>query len=151
MKSDETEKRERLLEGVRRWIDHSGAKLTGRQVEFLEEATWQARRKAEGHHPRTMTNGQRKAKHDLLVRLRQNLADLTIAEMSLGWGEGAWWKKSDLKKVLDKEALLTVVRIVVRHFGREYADPILAALEDAYRIGDEKIVVIRGIPSPFGL
>ncbi len=145
MKSDEKEKRERVLGRIRRRIDDSGVKLTERQIEFLEEATWQARQKSKGHRPGTMTNGQRKAKHDLLGHLRQGLLDLTISdEGGLGWGE-AWWKKSDLKKALDKKALLEVIRIAVRHFGREYADPILAELGDAYRIGSEEIVIQRRV------
>ncbi len=150
MISDEIEKRERVLGRIRRTVELSGAKLTERQVEFLEETTWQAWGKSKGHRPRTMTNGQRKAKHDHIAHLRQGLLDLTIADEGLGWGE-AWWKERDLKKVLDKEALLAVVRIAVRHFGREYADPILAVLEETYRIGNEEIVIQRKVSPRMGL
>ena len=142
--------RDQIVESVEERIALSGARLTERERDFLAEARWQSRRKSEGlGRPRTMTNGQRKAKHDLIARLRQGFADLTIADLAFDWEE-AWWKKSDLKKVLDKEALLKVVQIVVRHFGREYADPILRELRETYRVRHEEIVIQRKILSPSG-
>ncbi len=135
--------RDWILESVKEQIALSGARLTERERDFLAEARWQSRRKSERlGRPRTTTSGGRKAKHDLIKRLRQGLKNLTIADLAIDW-QDAWWKKSDVKKVLDKEALLDVVRIAVRHFGREYADPLLAVLKDVYRIGNEEIVVLR--------
>ncbi len=137
--------RDKIVESAERRIALSGARLTEREQDFLVKASWQAQRKAEGHRPETTTGGERKAKHDLIKRLRQGLKDLTITDVPLrwGWSEEAWWKKADLRKVLDKEALLEVVRIAVRHFGREYADPLLAVLKQVYEIGREEVVVLR--------
>lgn len=135
--------RDEIVESAERRIALSGARLTERERDFLVRASWQSRRKAEGHRPKTTTSGQRKAKHDLIKRLRQGLKDLTITDIPLTWREEAWWKKADLRKAIDKEALLSVVRIAVRHLGREYTDPILAALGEAYRIGNEEIVIQR--------
>ncbi len=142
-------RKEQIVATAEERIALSGARIPERERDFLAEARWQSRRKSEGgFRPRAMTNGQRKAKHDLLVHLRQGLKDLTIVDVALDWKE-AWWKKSDIKKALDKEALLNVVRIVVRNLGREYADPILAALGEAYRVGNEEIVIQRKV-SRFG-
>lgn len=137
--------RDEIVESAERRIALSGARLTERERDFLVKASWQERRKAEGHRPETTTNTQRKAKHDLIKRLRQGLKDLTITGIPLTWGEQAWWKKADLRKAIDKEALLEVVRIAVRYFGRDYADPLLTVLKDAYSIGREEIVVQRRI------
>ncbi len=149
MKSDEMEKREQNIEGSRRrigWASDRGAALTEAQQRLLEEAAWQSWRRSEKLRPRTMTNAQRKVKHGLIKGWRGGLASLSLADLPLTWGE-SWFREKDLRKILDRDAILDLVRIVVRHFGREYADPILEAVEDAYRIGNEEIVIQRKVSS----
>lgn len=147
MKSDEKDRREEFLEGSRTrigWASDQGAVLTEAQQSLLEEAAWQSWRRSKKLRPRSMTNAQRKVKHGLVKGWRGSLASLGLADLPLTWGE-SWFREKDLRRVLDLDAILHLVRITVHHFGREYADKILNVLEDAYRTEGEKIVILRGL------
>lgn len=125
-----------------------GAHLTKAQEELLAEACWQSKRKvSEGKKPKAMTPAQRGLKADLLSSWRTGLESLRLIDEAFPHGKDAtaWFRERDLRKVLDKSAVVEIVRMSVYHFGREYADAILDTLRDAYTREGEEPVIIRGL------
>src|SRR3989304_3739758 len=108
-----------------------GAHLTNAQEELLAEASWQSYRKVRmGKKPKPMTPAQRGLKGDLLSSWRTGLQSLRLVDEAFPYGKDAtaWFKERDLRGILDKSAIVEIVRMSVYHFGREYADEILRAL-----------------------
>ncbi len=153
-----TARQDKYLQGTRRrirWAEERGAHFSKAQKAFLEEASWQAYREFHLDEPhRGMNDAQRKMKLDMIGRWRQGLENLALLEDvfseygGLGASEtrGAWFRENDARKVLDRDAILNLVRLCIRFFGREYADAILTVLgQEAYAGADEELVIQRKV------
>jgi hypothetical protein len=140
-KQDEWLKVGGFEEGLQR-AQQAGANLTTAQIELLREAAWQYHRKSERQQPRAMNPNFRARKSDLLKHLREGLENLRA--LRLIYLEG-WFKKKDLSKVLDRDAIVEVVSLCAFHFGHEYGDAILRALKTAYANENEEIVIQRSL------
>lgn len=144
--------------GFRRRIAYSkghGARELGEVVEdFLLEAHKQNIRQSEGKRPRPQEARERKVKHDFIDRLRSYLESLRYVEEPVMRAPGRWFDGDDVAKVLEKDAVLNVVRMCVRYLppdkDREYADAILMVLSGFYQEKGEHIVLERPITSGYG-
>jgi len=141
--------------GFRRRIAYSkecGARDLGVVIEdFLLEAHRQNIRQRDGKRPRPQEDRERKVKHDFIARLRSYLESLRYVEEPVIFAPGRWFDGDDVAKVLDKDAVLNVVRMCIRYLppdkDREYADAILRDLSEFYRKKGEQIVLERPITS----
>lgn len=127
-----------------------GAHLTKAQEELLVEASWQSVQKVNNKkRPKPMTTAQRALKADLLSSWRTSLETLRLVDEAFPHGKDAtaWFREKDLRKVLDKDAIVAIVEMAVRHFGTEYADAILEALRSTYDMAGEQIVLQRVLGS----
>ncbi|OGS47569.1 MAG: hypothetical protein A3K66_03595 [Euryarchaeota archaeon RBG_16_67_27] len=127
-----------------------GTYLTSAQEELLAEASWQSHRKVnESKKPKAMTPGQRGVKRDLLSSWRKGLESLRLVDVAFPHGKDAtaWFREKDLRKALDKDAIVEVVRMSAFYFGVEYADAILDAVRSTYENAGEQIVIQRVLSS----
>ncbi|MCJ2530898.1 MAG: hypothetical protein LN413_01075 [Candidatus Thermoplasmatota archaeon] len=137
------------------WALARGATLTTDQRAFLEEASWQTRRKKEGKRPKRMTDAQKKMKSDTLKRIRRGLENALFLQEGFsftqsGFVRGAWFYDKDPTKAIPVETLSDLVRMCIRFrtLGKGYADAILPILKEAYAKDHEEIVVLRRLPGP---
>lgn len=127
-----------------------GAELTEAQEALLAEASWQSCRKVnEKKRPKPMTGAQRAMKADLLSSWRTGLENLRFVDDAFPHGKEAtaWFREKDLRKVLEKDTVVRLVRMCAYHFGTEYADEILEALRSTYDMAGEQIVLQRALTS----
>jgi len=109
--------------------------------------------------PIAMTNRERKLKLTFLRRLRRGLEDLQYLEEPFVWssplpkGARMWFRSEDVLEVLDKDAILNLIRMCLRRVPDpgEYADAILDELASLYSPKGEDIVIIRGLQPRLGL
>ena len=150
---DETKDKNEYLEKLGRRIDwylDRKASLTAGQRTFLEEASWQTRRKTGGKRPRRMTNAEKKMKGDEIRRMRRGLENVLLLRELLqftqrGYIGGAWVPEKDLVKAVPVETLTHLVRLCIRSrtFGKTYAEAIFGVLKEAYANEQEELVIIR--------
>ena len=139
--------RDEFLKGTRtriRWAKERGARVTPAQKAFLEEASWQSYRENRLREPHeAMQDPQRKMKLDMMARWRQGLENLRLVEETYRFGGEAWFQLADVAKVLDRDALVDIVRTTIRIFGKQYADAFLQTLQEAYTVDQEEIFILR--------
>jgi hypothetical protein len=144
--------------GYLRLWEGKGADLSPRQTDLLAEARYQAfvHVKEKRHAP--LSTKQRGVKRTLLRRARTDLATIAalvglvgrvreplgpLEPVPASGNPAVWFTPKDLRGTMPTALLAELVRDLVRSFGREYADPILMALQEAYAAQGEAVVIVR--------
>jgi len=135
-----------LLDDRFRLARQAGAHLSPNQESLLKDILYEGYLVAMGHTARPMTPRQRNQKSRDVNGLRTAMAEVSFYSHTIGnvsYQVPTWLTARDVRKIVSPGQVSNLVSDLCKMFGREYRDPILVALRDAYVTEGERIQIVR--------